>query len=368
MIIDAIHREVSMDINDMTVKERVCSFENLFKAMHICKRDVLWKDSTAGFVKNGLVNCMKLHDALMNDKYEIDKYTIFYVHEPKERRIVSTRIKDRTFQRSLCDNYLTDEVSRHFIYDNCACQKGKGTMFARNRLVCHLQRFRRKHNNGYVLKCDISDFFGSTRHDVAVSAMRKRVRDEWAMQEVERIINSFNDGDDPNVGIGLGSQVSQLIELAVLDDIDHFIKEELRIRQYVRYMDDFILIHESKTYLCECRDRINEELNKIGLSLSEKKTQIFPLTQPIKFLGFSYTLSDTGKVIMRLLPDKKNHEKRKLRRLVQRCKDGFMSRDDVDKCFEAWKAHASQGDSYYLIERMARYYEDLWSMNEDTKR
>ena len=120
---DAVRFRASTAINIMTVKEEVCSFENLYKAMHKCKQDVMWKDSTAGFVKNGLVNCMKLHDDLMNDKYDIDKYTIFYVHEPKERRIVSTRIKDRTFQRSLCDNYLSEQVTKHFIYDNCACQE-----------------------------------------------------------------------------------------------------------------------------------------------------------------------------------------------------------------------------------------------------
>lgn len=177
----------------------------------------------------------------MDGTYDIDKYTIFYVHEPKERKIVSTRIKDRVFQRSLCDNYLTAEVSKSFIYDNCACQEGKGTKFARERLKCHMQRFYRKNGtNGFVLKCDLSNYFGSTRHDVAVAAIKKRVDDEWVVAEVERIIRSFNDGDDPEVGMGLGSQVTQLVELAVLDDFDHFIKEQLHIKQYIRYMDDFI--------------------------------------------------------------------------------------------------------------------------------
>ena len=336
------------------VKEKVCSFDALYRAMLKCRKNVMWKDSVAGYVKNGLVNIAKLRRSLLDGTYDIDKYTIFYVYEPKKRRIVSTRIKDRVFQRSLCDNYLTKQVSKSFIYDNCACQEGKGTDFARERLKCHLQRFWRKHRTGYILKCDISDYFGSTRHDVAIAAMRKRIDNNWAMCEVERIINSFD------VGIGLGSQVSHLIELAVLDDLDHFIKETLRIQYYIRYMDDFILIHEDKEYLICCRQKIEEELAGIGLRLSPKKTQIFPTTQPVKFLGFSFRLTSTGKVVMRVLPKKLKHEKRKLRRQVGRAKRGLMTREEVDACFTSWTAHAKHGDSYRLINRMKQYYERLW--------
>lgn len=86
-----------------------------------------------------------------------------------------------------------------------------------------------------LLKCDISNFFGSTPHDVAIAAIRKRVKDEWAAAEVERIIKSFNQGNNPDVGMGLGSQVTQLVELAVLDDLDHYAKEQLHIKHYIRY-------------------------------------------------------------------------------------------------------------------------------------
>ena len=340
--------------NMENVKETVCSYENLYKAMLKCRRNVMWKDSVAGYIKNGLVNISKLRESLINGTYDIDKYTVFYIHEPKERRIVSTRIKDRVFQRSLCDNYLTQQVSKSFVYDNCACQEGKGTDFARNRLKCHLQRFHRKSSEGYALKCDIHDYFGSTRHDVAIAAMTKRIDDEWALAEVRRIIESFDEG------IGLGSQVSQLIELAVLDDLDHYIKERLQIRHYVRYMDDFVLIHESKTHLEYCRREIERKLTELGLELNAKKTQIFPLTQPIKFLGFSFRLTDTGRVVMRLLPDKLKHERRKLRRQVERAKRGLMTKEEVDACLISWIAHAQHGDTYRLIQQMINFYERLW--------
>lgn len=345
------------------VKQTVCAFENLYGAMLKCKRGIMWKDSAAGYIKNGLVNCCLLQDELLSGKYTIGKYTIFTITEPKRRVIVSTRIKDRVFQRSLCDNYLTENITKSFIYDNAACQIGKGTDFARNRLKCHLQRHYRKHGcNGYVLKCDISDYFGSTPHNVACAAVRKRVKDNWAFGEVERIVNSFTQGDDPSKGMGLGSQVTQLIQLSVLDDLDHHIKETLRIKGYVRYMDDFILIHPDKEYLRICREQIKDHLSSLGLQLSKKKTHIFPITQPIHFMGFSFRLSSTGKVVMRVLPKKVTRERRKLKKLVARCKAGLMTRKQVDECFKSWVAHASKGDCYKLIESMTDYYNNLWEV------
>ena len=350
-----------MNQMEESVKNLVCSVDELYKAVAKCKRNVAWKDSVCNYTRRRLYNCNALHESLMNGTYEISKYSIFYVHEPKERKIVSTRMKDRVFQRSLCDNYLYEEITKHFVYDNCACQRGKGTKFARDRLKIHMSKYYRKHGtNGFVLKIDLSNYFGSTRHDVATAAIRKRVEDKWACQEVERIISSFNDGEDPEVGLGLGSEVTQLIELAVLDDVDHFIKEYLKIKHYVRYMDDFILIHEDKEYLKECKKLIEEKLKQLHLTMNKKKTQIFPLTQRIKFLGFSYELKDTGKIIMRVLPKKVSHERRKLKKLVERAKNGIMTRDAVDNCFISWKAHAMQGNTHNLVKKMEEYYQSLW--------
>ena len=105
---------------------------------------------------------------------------------------------------------------------------------------------------------------------------------------VSDIIDSF-EGD---IGIGLGSQISQLLELAVLDDLDHFIKERLHIKYYLRYMDDFILIHEDKAYLQYCRKEIEKELTKIHLKLN-RKTSLYPLKQGVKFLQWRFIFTES---------------------------------------------------------------------------
>ena len=343
------------------IKEKVCSFESLYKAMAKCRKGVMWKDSVARYSNNGLASVLKLCNSLEDNTYKIDDYHRFTIYEPKEREIVSTKLKDRVFQRSLCDNYLYDAITKSFIYDNCACQLGKGTTFAMDRLNCHMQRHFRKYGvNGYVLKCDIKNYFGSTKHSTAKSVVAKSVKDKWALERVYDIVDSFSQPENPGIGLGLGSQVTQLIQLAVLDSVDHFIKEELRIKQCIRYMDDFILIHHDKEYLKYCLEKIDAKIKELGLRLNVKKTQIFPLKQGLNFLGFKFRLTNTGKVLRVLNKENIRKRKRKLRKFKKLVDDGRMTREKADECYRSWKAHAKKGNSYNLLKRMDEYYKNLW--------
>jgi RNA-directed DNA polymerase len=348
------------------IKEKVCAFKSLYKAMYKCKKNVMWKDSVAGYVKNGLVNIYKLRRQLLENNYKIDKYSVFTIYEPKKREIVSTRMKDRVFQRSLSDNYLYDAITKSFIYDNHACQVGKGTGKARDRLACHMQKYFRKNGlDGYVLKCDISNYFGSTSHKVAKDTVRARIDNDWINYHTDKIIESFNQGENPDVGMGLGSQITQLTQLAVLDKMDHMIKERLNIKQYIRYMDDFILIHPDKEYLKYCLEEINNHVNSLNLKLSAKKTQIFPLKQGVKFLGFTFHLAGTGKVIRKLTKENVIHEKKKLKKLKKLADSGVMTKEHVDECYMSWKAHAKQGNTNNLILSMDKFYKNLWKEGKE---
>ena len=231
---------------------------------------------------------------------------------------------------------------------------------ARNRLKCHLQRFYRKHGlNGYVLKVDIHDFFGSTPHSVVKDAVAKRVPDPWVREQVFMIVDSF-DHIDPDRGMGLGSQITQLVQLAVLDDLDHEIKERMRIKGYVRYMDDFILIHEDREHLKRGLARIEEHLTGLGLELNHKKTGIQPISQGIHFLGFSFRLTETGKVIQTVLHKKISKERRKLKELAEQVRSGKMTKTHADECYKAWRAHVSKGSCQSLLSKMDAFYANLF--------
>lgn len=318
--------------------DEIISFDSLYQALRKVKRGVMWKDATARYVADGLKETFKLRQELLNGKYEIRPYHTFVVTDPKRREVMATQIRDRQFQRALCDGGLYDDMIEHFIRDNYACQQYRGMDDALERMAEQLRRYYRQHGTeGYVLKCDIKSYFASTPHHVAKAAVAKRVKDPDVCDAVFKIIDSFP-GDR---GIGLGSQVSQLIELCVLDDLDHFIKERLHIKTYGRYMDDFALVHESKDHLKYCWEQIVVRLGGIELLLNSK-TSLFPLTQGFVWLKRRFTLTETGKVIVKVTPEAIAREKRKLRHMKAKVDAGKMDVSVPTENILSWAACAER--------------------------
>lgn len=338
-------------------KEDVIGFEALYETMQKCKRGVMWKDSVAHYVLNAVEETIKLEESLKNGTYKARPPRLFKITCPKERDIVSVSFRDRVFQRSLNDNSIYPQISRTLIYDNAACQKDKGTDFARKRLTCFLQRHYRKHGkDGFVLQCDIAGYYPNMRHDVAEACFKKHL-DSWSYERAVQILHTQYPGE---VGYGPGSQMIQLAGILVLSDLDHFIKERLRAKHYIRYMDDFIIISESKEYLEKCLEQIGDELHKIGFTLHPKKTRIYPLKEGIQFLGFIFRLTGTGKVLKLIIPKNVKAYRKKLRRLVNLAKKGRIPSKKVDDCYKSWRSHAAKGNTYKLLERMDAYYASLW--------
>ncbi len=158
--------------------------------------------------------------------------------------------------------------------------------------------------------------------------------------------------------LGLGSQVSQLVALAVLDDLDHYIKERLKIKHYVRYMDDFVLIHEDKEYLRQCREVIAAKLADIGLELNEKTT-LHSLRQGVKLLQWRFILTDSGAVIRKMGKKKQGKQRRKLRKLCDKERGGECAQGTVRESLTSWLAHAERGDTWHERRKMKKYLKDL---------
>lgn len=341
--------------------EEIIGFEALYESMTKCVKNVLWKDSVAFFYHNWATEILKLERELHNDTYKERKAKFFTITEPKVREIMSIAFRDRVYQRSLNDVAIYPAVTKSFIYDNHACQNGKGTHKARERMECFLHRFYRHHGaDGYVLKCDIKGYYPNMRHDVAKSVLRKYLDDD-----VYRMAAEILDNFPGEVGFNPGSQIIQIVGIAALNEMDHFIKERLGIKYYQRTMDDFILISESKEKLEYCLECIQEILAKMDLQLNQDKTKIYTLKEGFKYLGFYYRLTDSGKVIITMDPKKVKHERKKLRRMVGLVKKGKKTRERVDEHFESWKVHASYGNSYKMLQNMNEFYKNLWEECED---
>ena len=333
----------------MGIRNNIESFDNLYKGLKDSCRNVRWKSSVVSYELHGLRNTYNLRRDLVNGKYKIQPYQHFTIHEPKRREITATRIRDRQFQHSMVDNYAYGQLTKSFIHDNCACLRGHGVDYCLRRMTRHLRRYYLEcGNDGYALKCDIHHFFQSIPHSAAKAAIRKRISDDFTVERICEIIDSF-DGDN---GIGLGSQVSQLVALAVLDDLDHFIKEKLRIKYYIRYMDDFVLIHNDKDYLKYCRSEIEKQLNSIGLELN-RKTGILKLSQGVKLLQWRFVLCNSGRILKRMDKKKISKQRRKIKKLYAKEIKGEVPQGTCNQSMQSYMANARRGDSFYVRKKVA---------------
>ena len=335
--------------------EEIIGYEALWDSMIKCKSGVLWKDSVAQFFLNGVNEVRKLSEELENGTYKERPHHYFKVTSPKERDIMSISFRDRVYQRSLNDVAIYPEMTKHFIYDNGACQRGRGTDFARNRMKCHLQRFFRKHGlDGYVLKMDIKSYYATMRHDVAKATFAKYL-DPNICERADAILDGF----PGEMGFNPGSQIIQIAGISVLNDVDHYAKEQLRIKHYIRYMDDTIIIGESKEQLRGWLNALAEKLAEIGFTLHPRKTKITPIKDGFMFLGFEYRLTKTGKIIMTVDPKRVSAERRKLFRMARLVKEGKMSEEKIRQCYGSWREHASHGNSWHMLQKMDSYFENL---------
>lgn len=387
-------------------------YQNLLKRLKRCTRGTKWKKSVAGYWLNRLINTYHLRREIILGKYRISKYLWFTITEPKTRDIYASHIRDRQYQHALIDDIVYPAVTKNFIEANCACQKGKGTKFCIDIFTKLLREFARVHGHeGYVLQCDVKGYFPNSNHDVVCNNTAQYV-DPYTARACEDVIRSFTEiefakllislgmgrktahsaghristyliygGDWTRVtkglspeqvaavtdrirkgdfkGVGLGSQVTQTTQIALLNDLDHFITETLGIKVYARYMDDFVLVHESKSYLKECWEKIKTFLSRKKLSLNPK-TQLYPLRQGIILLHWRIRVSVTGKVIIHKHRVKIRKERRKLRKQKKLLEAGRITMAAIENSFQCWQAGILQHKCYMQAIQMRRLFWQLF--------
>ena len=333
----------------MTDFEKVIDFNNMYRAYRRARRGKGYKKSSARFDLAALDGINALITQLKDKTYRVSPYNEFKVYEPKERLIQTTSFKDKVIQHSLCDNVIMPRLQSVFIRDNCAGQKGKGTLFGLDRLSEQMQEFHRKYGfDGYILKGDIAKFFYNIEHEPLKDIVRYYFRDP----DICWLCNLFIESTDGK-GIPLGNQINQGFALLYLDSMDKLIKYELGIEYYGRYMDDFYLIHPSKEYLRYCQEVITEYLETLGLTLNGK-TQIFPFKNGVSYLGFHTYITADGKPIRRLKNQNKRNAQKKFARMAKLVAAGRISKDKFHVSYNAWKNHISHGNCYRLSEMMDR--------------
>ena len=213
------------------------------------------------------------------------QYSQFYITDPKPRNIHKTEVGERLIQRAIY-RILMPLFDTTFIYDSYSCRVGKGTHKASTRLV----EVARKQSSNYFypcysLKCDIKKFFHSVDHQILIKMLAERIDDDLLMNILEKIIKSFE--SLPGKGMPLGNLTSQLFANIYLDPLDKYIKHKLRVKYYLRYADDFVILGKDQY----CVEKLVSEIEgflqtKLKLRLRPDKISIRKLTQGIDFCGY----------------------------------------------------------------------------------
>jgi hypothetical protein len=282
---------------------------------------------------------------LINKTYHTGKYKHFTIYEPKERKIAALPFEDRIVQHAIC-NIIEPLFEKSFIYDNYACRKGFGVIAGSLRTT----KFRRaavdsfKNQKIYCLKGDIRKYFYTINHSILKKFIRKRIRCIDSINLLEEIIDS----SETLVGIPIGNLTSQIFANIYLNEFDHYIKDVLRIKYYIRYMDDFIILHSNKRYLKTILSNIEKYFkNELELELNSK-TQIFLVNQrPIDFLGYIVFYDH------RLLRKSNiKRTKRKFKKFQKLYSNYYIDLADIRPSIVSWLGHVKWGDSFQLVEKV----------------
>lgn len=317
--------------------DSIITFENVYKAYLKARRGKRYRDYTLDFSDDVESELWSIIGDLRDKTYRPGVYHTFKVYEPKERLICAAPFRDRVVHHALC-NVIEPLYDRTFIHDSYACRTGKGT----HRALFRAWDFMRK--NQYVLKCDIRKYFPSIDQAVLKSIIRKKLACADTLWLCDTIIDHGNVVSDvQGKGLPIGNLTSQFFANLYLNELDHYVKETLRASCYLRYMDDFMIFHDSKDELQRCRSELSHFLSTIMLELKPGKSEIFPVKNGFEFLGF-FNRTDNVRV-----------KRANVRRFVGRLKlmrsqyfRGDIPLGKIGEAIRCWSAHAAYAASYRL--------------------
>lgn len=266
--------------------DQVCSYDNLILAFRKAKRRKSKKPYVIEFERNLSENLFELRTELLLHSYRPKPLKTFVICDPKTRKISKSEFRDRVVHHALC-NVIEPIFDKSFIHDSYANRKNKGSLKA----IQRFDYFKRKVSASntkpcFIFKADIKHYFDRIDHEVLISLLKKKVGDESIVWLIRRILDNFNAGEEGK-GMPLGNLTSQFFANIYLDKLDKFVKHELRAKYYLRYVDDFVILHKQKHSLENYKKEINNFLeDSLKLELHPDKSRILDLKSGIQFLGY----------------------------------------------------------------------------------
>jgi retron-type reverse transcriptase len=340
---------------------KIITIDNLYKAAKKAEKGKRYQSKVAGF--NFLLEpeLLELQKELTNRTYQPGKYHSFDIHVPKKRMISAAPYEDRVVHHALC-NIVMPLFEKSFIADSYANRKGKGTHAA----ILKYQQYAKQYQ--YVLKCDIRKFFPSIDHEILKQLIRKKIKCKDTIALMDKIIDNSNPQEEHIIyfkndnlftpmqrrrGLPIGNLTSQWFGNIYMNEFDHFIKNKLSIKGYIRYVDDFVIFSNSKIELAETKQQIINFLSNYRLILHPNKSQIHQVNDGVPFLGFKiFPFHKT------VLATSQKRYRRFLNQKIALRLIGKVQPQQIEDGLNSWLGHIRFGNNYKLEQSIFRMLRD----------
>lgn len=264
----------------------IISLENLYKAWREFVRGKNDKKDVMEFSVKLSENIYQLHLDISNKNYTHGDYYAFKINDPKPRDIHKATVRDRLLHHAIY-RIIYPFFDKKFVYDSYSCRLEKGTHKAMDRFRDFARKESLDHTKTcFVLKCDIRKFFASIDHKILITILREFIKDENIIWLLGRVTSSFSSVKE-STGLPLGNLTSQLFANVYLNELDQFLKHEIKVRYYIRYADDFVILSRDKKYLKDLTILIGRFLfDKLKVELHPNKVFIKTFSSGVDFLGW----------------------------------------------------------------------------------
>lgn len=284
------------------------SLGELAQAYFDCRKAKRNSQSALAFEQHLERNLVSLRDELLSGQYRIGKSICFVITHPKPREVWAAEFRDRIVHHLLY-NHIGQAFERTFIADSCACIKGRGTLYAAQRLEHKIRSATQNWQQPYYyLKCDLANFFVSINKPILLGLLAKKITNPFWLQLAQQILmydprqhyslhcskakldlvpqHKRLASQPAHLGLPIGNLSSQFFANVYLNELDQFAKHQIQAKHYIRYVDDFVILHQCPQWLNSARDRIQQFLqSQLAASLNHSKTIIQPVARGVDFVG-----------------------------------------------------------------------------------
>mgnify|MGYP001378713140 CR=1 FL=1 len=337
--------------------QAIISFDNLLLAAKKAQTNKRYYPNVLQFNFNFESEILKLKRDLQQQTYQPGTYRTFEIKEPKPRLISAAPYRDRVVHHALC-NIISPILEKHLISDTYANRVGFGTHKALKRFT----QFAR--SSAYSLQCDIYKYFPSIDHQILKDLLQRKIKCADTLWLIDKIIDNSNPqipvnlhfpGDDlltplhRRRGLPIGNLTSQTFANFYLSSFDHFIKQELKVKKYLRYVDDFALFSDSKPELKNIQTKLPDFLASLRLKLHPQKNQIISTQKGVNFVGFRVFPE-----VIRVRSNNLHQGRKRIKQNLFYRKYDVITDTDFQRSLNGWFAHLEHGDTWQIRQKILK--------------